>query len=84
MFDAGTTSDDIRRDDSERDALLNALASKWRRFTWQELNRLERSDELVAQIVARYGVEEVVARREVDVLLVGRILNVREGITVAK
>jgi hypothetical protein len=77
MSDGGATSDDVRQDDSERDALLNALASKWRRFTWQELYRLENSDELVAQIVAKYGVEQVVARREVDVLLDGRTLNMR-------
>jgi hypothetical protein len=79
MSNGGATSDDVRQDedDSERDALLNALASKWKRFTWQELYRLENSDELVAQIVAKYGVEQVVARREVDVLLDGRTLNMR-------
>ena len=77
MSNGGAMSDDLRQDDSERDALLNALASKWRRFTWRELYCLENSDELVAQIVARYGVERVVARREVDVLLDGRTLNMR-------
>ena len=75
MSNGGATS--VRQDDSERGALLNALASKWRRFTWQELYRLENSHELVAQIVAKYGVEQVVARREVDVLLDGRTLSVR-------
>jgi hypothetical protein len=77
MSNGGATSDDVRQDDRERDALLNALASKWRRFTWQELYRLENSDELVAQVVAKYGMEQVVARREVDVLLDGRTLNMR-------
>jgi len=78
MSNAGRT-DEVRRD-SDRDALLNALASKWRRFTWRELNQLESSDELVAQIVVRYGVQEMVAKREVDVLLDGRTLNVRDGL----
>jgi hypothetical protein len=77
MSNGGATGDDVRQDDRERNALLNALVSKWRRFTWQELYRLENSDELVAQIVAKYGMEQVVARREVDVLLDGRTLNMR-------
>jgi len=77
MSTAGATKDDVRQDDSERDALLNALVSKWRRFTWQELCRFENSEELVAQIVARYGVRLDVARREVDILLDGRTLNIR-------
>jgi hypothetical protein len=29
------TDDDMRRDDRERDALLNALASRWKRFSRQ-------------------------------------------------
>jgi hypothetical protein len=68
--------DDVRQDDRERDALLNALASKWRRFSRQELHLLTSSDDLVAQIVAKYGVEEDAARRDVDALLDGRILSV--------
>jgi hypothetical protein len=78
MSNAGKT-DEVRRD-SDRDALLNRLASKWRRFTWRELNQLESSDELVAQIVVRYGIQEMVARREVDVLLDGRTLDVGDGL----
>lgn len=73
-----TMDDDVREDDRERDALLNALASKWKRFSRQELRLLEGSDDLVGQIVARYGVEEVVARRDVDALLDGRILSARK------
>ena len=77
MSTGGATSDDVPQDDSERDALLNALVSKWRRFTWRELYGFENSDELVAQIVARYGVKQDVARRDVDILLNGRTLNIR-------
>lgn len=73
-----TMDDDVREDDRERDALLNALASKWKRFSRQELRLLEGSDDLVGQIVARYGVEEVAARRDVDALLDGRILSARK------
>jgi len=70
--------DDVGQDDRERDALLSALASKWKRFSRQELRLLESSNDLVGQIVARYGVEEVAARRDVDALLDGRILSVRK------
>lgn len=73
-----TMDDDVGQDDKERDALLNALASKWRRFSRQELRLLESGNDLVGQIVAKYGVEEVAARRDVDALLDGRILSVRK------
>jgi len=71
--------DDVREDDRERDALLNALASKWKRLSLQELRLLESSNDLVDQIVARYGVDEILARREVDTLLDGRVLSALVG-----
>ena len=76
---SATTDDDVRPDDRERDAVLNALASKWRRFSRQELLLVTSRDDLVAKIVAKYGVEEVAARRDVDVLLDGRGLSVRKN-----
>jgi hypothetical protein len=79
-----TTDDDVRQDDRERDALLNALASKWKRFSRQELRLLESSNDLVGQIVAKYGVEEVAARRDVDALLDGRILSARKDSPLAR
>lgn len=72
-----TMDDDVRQDDRERDALLNAIGIKWRRFSRQELHLLESSDDLVAEIVAKYGVEEVAARHDVDALLDGRMLSAR-------
>ena len=69
------TMDDVREDDRERDALLNALASKWKRFSQPELRLLESSNDLVDQIVAKYGVDEILARRDVDTLLDGRVLS---------
>jgi hypothetical protein len=70
-----TMDDDVREDDRERDALLNALASKWKRFSQPELRLLESSNDLVDQIVAKYGVDEILARRDVDTLLDGRVLS---------
>ena len=80
---SATTDDDVRPDDRERDAVLNALASKWRRFSRQELLVVTSNDDLVAKIVARYGVDEAAARRDVDALLDGRILSAREDCVVA-
>lgn len=80
---SATTDDDVWPDDRERDAVLNALASKWRRFSRQELLLVTSSDDLVAQIVARYGVDDVDARRDVDALLDGRVLSVRKDSAVA-
>jgi hypothetical protein len=67
--------DDVREDDRERDALLNALASKWKRFSQPELRLLESSNDLVDQIVAKYGVDEILARRDVDTLLDALVLS---------
>ncbi|MPZ31315.1 MAG: hypothetical protein GEV13_10015 [Rhodospirillales bacterium] len=84
IMSSAATNDDVRQDDRERDALLNALSSKWKRFSRQELHLLKSSDDLVAQIVARYGVEQVDARRDVDALLDGRILSARKDSALAR
>ena len=70
-----TMDDDVRKNDRERDALQIAPASRWKRFSLQELRLVEGSNDMVGHIVARYGVDEVRARRDVDALLNGRVLS---------
>ncbi len=64
-----------RAQDSDRNDVLNAIGSKWSRFSKQELSDLKTNDELVTQVVAKYGVEKVAAQRDVDALMNGRNLT---------
>jgi hypothetical protein len=75
MTDVPTPPTDAHPDDSERDGMLNDISTRWRRFTRKELAELASDDELVSQVVARYGIERIAAQREVDALLVGRHLT---------
>jgi hypothetical protein len=59
--------------DIERNEVLNAIGSKWRKFSTHELSMLKNIDELVGQIVTKYGLEKTVVRRD-DTLMAGRNL----------
>ena len=48
------------------------VAAKWRKLSEQDLSALKDRDDLVSQVVARYGVEESQAQRDVDAILQGR------------
>lgn len=65
-------NDDARSDDNERDDVLNAVASKWKRLSRKELSALKSTDELAAQIMAKYEGEKIATQRDVDAPLDGR------------
>jgi hypothetical protein len=48
------------------------IKAKWDKFSDQELTSLKNKDELVTQVVAKYGLEKGQAVRDVDALLKGR------------
>ena len=73
MTSALTPSSDVR--DSDRDDVLNDIGTRWKRFSRQELSDLKTNDELVGQIVAKYGIEKRAAQREVDAVMNGRNLT---------
>jgi division protein CdvB (Snf7/Vps24/ESCRT-III family) len=52
--------------------VLKEIGSKWDRFSEQELSALKDNNELVTQVVAKYGLEKVQAQRDVDALMKGR------------
>ena len=60
--------------DVVRNDVLNAIARKWPKFSRHELSALTTNDDLVSQIVSKYGVERSVAQREVQTLMAGRNL----------
>jgi hypothetical protein len=68
-------NDDARAGDTERDDVLNAVSAKWKRLSRQEISALKTSRELIALVVAKYGIKTNAARRDVEVLLEGRSLT---------
>lgn len=52
--------------------VLKEIGVKWNKFSEQDLSDLKGRDDLVTQIVAKYGSEKGQAQRDVDALLKGR------------
>lgn len=52
--------------------VLKEIGSKWSKFSEQELSALKNKDDLVSQVVAKYGLEKSQAQRDVDALMKGR------------
>ena len=53
-------------------ALRNDIRGKWGKFTEQELTDLRDSDDLVSQLVAKYGLDKEAAQRDAVALVNGR------------
>jgi hypothetical protein len=69
------TKNDARPDETGRNGMLTDIGNKWSKFSKQELSALKTNDELVTQVVTKYGVEKIAAQREVDTLMHGRHLK---------
>jgi hypothetical protein len=52
--------------------VLKEIGSKWNKFSEQDLSSLKGKDDLVTQVVAKYGLEKAQAQKDVDALLNGR------------
>ena len=52
--------------------VLKEIGAKWGKFSEQDLSALKGNDDLVNQVVAKYGLETAQAQRDVDALLKGR------------
>jgi len=52
--------------------VLKEIGAKWGKFSEQDLSALKGNDDLVNQVVAKYGLEKAQAQRDVDALLKGR------------
>ncbi|UYN94365.1 MAG: hypothetical protein KIT25_20370 [Enhydrobacter sp.] len=58
---------------SEAKKLLRAdIGSKWGKFSTQELSDLKGTDDLVFQLVAKYGLEKDAAARDAEAVVKGR------------
>jgi hypothetical protein len=54
---------------NDRDAMLNAIGTRWSKFSKIGLSALKSNDELVSQIVAKYGLNRIMAQGDVEVLM---------------
>jgi hypothetical protein len=52
--------------------VLKEIGAKWSKFSAQDLSALKGKDDLVTQVVAKYGLEKSQAQRDVDAVLKGR------------
>jgi hypothetical protein len=52
--------------------VLKEIGAKWSKFSEHELSSLKNKDDLVTQVVAKYGLEKSQAQRDVDSLMNGR------------
>ena len=59
-----------------RDKMLGEIGSKWSKFTAHELSALKTNEDLVTQVIAKYGLEKGIAQRDVNTLMAGRHLKV--------
>jgi hypothetical protein len=51
------------------------IKAKWDKFSDQDLMSLQNRDDLVSQVVAKYGLERPQVQRDVDALLKGREIS---------
>jgi hypothetical protein len=58
--------------DQNRLAVVKDIRAKWSHFSEQEVSALKGKADLVTQVVAKYGLEQAQAQREVDAVLKGR------------
>jgi hypothetical protein len=54
--------------------LLQDIRVKWGKFSEQELGALQSNEDLVDQLVAKYGLAKEAAKRDADAMLKGRNL----------
>lgn len=56
----------------EREIVLKEISAKWGKFSEQDLSALKNKDDVVVQIVAKYGYDKQQVQRDVDSLMKGR------------
>jgi hypothetical protein len=54
--------------------LLTEIGAKWNKLSKQDLSALKGREDLVTQVVAKYGLEKRQAQKAVDGLLKGRVI----------
>ena len=55
-----------------RQIVLKEIGAKWNKFSERDLSAFKNKDDVVTQVVAKYGLDKVQAQRDVDALVKGR------------
>ena len=55
-----------------RQIVLKEIRGKWGKFSEQELSALKNNDDIVTQLVAKYGFDKAQAQLDVNALMNGR------------
>ena len=55
-----------------KQVVLTEIRAKWGKFSEQDLSALKGNNDLVTQLVAKYGLDKAQAQRDVDNLMKGR------------
>jgi hypothetical protein len=76
MDNANTSSNPKTSSDAMK-MIQKDIKAKWDKFSDQEFASLKSRDDLVTQVVAKYGFERPQAQRDVDALLKGREIGLR-------
>jgi hypothetical protein len=58
--------------EATRLTLTKDIHAKWNKFSEVDAAAFKSSDDLVTQVVSKYGIDKAVAQRDVDTLLKGR------------
>ncbi len=56
----------------QKNAVMKEICSKWNKFSEQDVTAMKGKDDLVSQVVTKYGLPQMQAQTEVDALLKGR------------
>ena len=58
--------------DQNKVMVMKDIIAKWSHFSEQDVSALKGKADLVTQVVAKYGLEQAQAQREVEAVLKGR------------
>lgn len=75
MTIGSTVSSHSSEMNQDRYDILSEIALKWSKLSKRDLTGITTNDQLVGEIVKRYGIKEKAAQREVDILMDGRNLS---------
>jgi hypothetical protein len=72
QYDTRTSAKTSESANEIKQSVLKEIRAKWSKFSEEEVAALKGSNDLVTQVVAKYGLEKAQAQRDVDALMKGR------------
>jgi len=69
-----STQSNVAETQSSSSGMRNEIQQKWGKFDDQEISAIKDNDDLVAQVQAKYSIDETQAKRDVDAFAKGRQL----------